>query len=311
MAATQAEKQQNDVNSEKVQSDQHLNARIASLQNGTDKNSGRGSGSVAHTKPKNTAAGPGPGPGPGPGKNIEMSQYRQEAGSGGNSASASGSASGGNTTQNNANAQPTTPTSATGPGSQGPPASDSNPNTNSSAPSSAAGSPLDSEPSSQQKPPSPVNSNQQHQPVGTQPLHSESPTANAYSGPPEQPPVSNDSHGYAGFPYGNENASFGSPFGPRQSFGPPKPQQQHHQQRFISQQPSGPTPTLNQLLQSTNTVPHRYPNNYGGHPPPEQHYPAHGQPWPATQKNYGTGPPGSPANYRTQPTVSKTRDVNF
>lgn len=73
MAATQAEKQQNDVNSEKVQPDQHLNVRNSLLQNGTEKSSVRGGGGVVVTKAKNTGA-----------KNlgIDMSQYRQDGGGG-------------------------------------------------------------------------------------------------------------------------------------------------------------------------------------------------------------------------------------
>lgn len=63
MAATQAEKQQNDVNSEKVQPDQHLNVRNSLLQNGTDKSGVRGGGSVVVTKGKATGT---------------MSQYRQD-----------------------------------------------------------------------------------------------------------------------------------------------------------------------------------------------------------------------------------------
>ncbi|KAF5285273.1 hypothetical protein FQR65_LT13287 [Abscondita terminalis] len=66
MAATQAEKQQNDVNSEKVQPDQHLNVRNSLLQNGTDKSGVRGGGSVVVTKAKATGT---------------MSQYRQDGGS--------------------------------------------------------------------------------------------------------------------------------------------------------------------------------------------------------------------------------------
>ncbi|KAJ3639831.1 hypothetical protein Zmor_003167 [Zophobas morio] len=78
MAATQAEKQQNDVNCEKVQPDQHLNVRNSLLQNGTDKSGVRGGGGVAVAKAKNTG-----------GKNLvtEMSQYRPD-GSGGPAAAA-------------------------------------------------------------------------------------------------------------------------------------------------------------------------------------------------------------------------------
>lgn len=76
MAATQAESQQNEVNREQVQQDQPPDLSNTVLQNGTEKNGGRGiigSDSIINTKTKS------------PGQNslaVEMSQYRQESGAG-------------------------------------------------------------------------------------------------------------------------------------------------------------------------------------------------------------------------------------
>lgn len=233
MAATQAEKQQNDVNSEKVQPDQHLNVRNSLLQNGTDKSGVRGGGGVVVTKGKNTG--------------IDMSQYRQESGSG--SGPGGGPGRGGNGdpglgdqdmgASGETNLYPSAPTSA----SEGPPV-----------------------------------------PVG-------------------------DGHSAYGFPFGardmhNSDGSNMHAFGPRHfsvqkqapaggAFAP---------QRFITgqsiSQPTGPTPTLNQLLQSSSNV-QRYQNSYSH---TEQPY---SQGWP--QKPYSSSAvPGSvpgPA-YRSQATVS-------
>uniref|UniRef100_A0A1Y1K1P8 ARID domain-containing protein n=1 Tax=Photinus pyralis TaxID=7054 RepID=A0A1Y1K1P8_PHOPY len=128
----------------------------------------------------------------------------------------------------------------------------------------------------------------------------------------EGPPVG-DGHGY-GFPFGNRdihNSGDGSlhGFGPRQGFGSPKQPSTafSQQQRFVSgqtiSQPTGPTPTLNQLLQSSNPM-HRYQNSYGH---PEQPY---GQGWPPqkplTPYSTATAPgstPGGPV-YRNQATLS-------
>lgn len=226
MATTQTEKQQNDVNSEKVQSDQHLNVCNSLMQNGTDKSGVRGGGSVVVSKGKNTGS-----------KNldIEMSQYRQDGGGGGEQ----------------------------------------------SLSESEIGSTGES---------------------------------GIYPTPPmsEGPPVG-DGHGYGSFPFGGRdmhNSGDGGlhAYASRQSFGGTKqtsgafPQQQ----RFLSgqsiSQPTGPTPTLNQLLQSSNPM-HRYQNSYGHS---EQPY---SQAWPPQKPlaAYGTsgapGPAAGPA-YRNQSTVS-------
>ncbi|KAJ8979896.1 hypothetical protein NQ317_017519 [Molorchus minor] len=246
MAATQAENQQNDVNSEKVQSDQHLNVRNSLMQNGTDKSGVRGGGSVVHTKAKNTG-----------GKNIalEMSQYRQD-GSGGGSSAVPGQ----------------TNTAGSGPPSVGTPGPNSSSESGLGELESSTGATAASTDSS---------------------MYSS-------DGPPAQMQAA-DGHGY-GFSYGRDmhNSAEGGvhAFGPRQPFAGPKQISSHQplqpHQRFVPgpsiSQPSGPTPTLNQLLQSPH--PHRYPNSYGH---PDQHY---NQVWPSQkslQQGYAPGPPGGQA----------------
>ncbi|XP_076262071.1 trithorax group protein osa isoform X4 [Rhynchophorus ferrugineus] len=123
------------------------------------------------------------------------------------------------------------------------------------------------------------------------------PESNAYSseGPSSGPPT--DTHGYP-FPYGSPGPDHA--FGPRQPFGGPKQLPPPH--RFVAgpplSQPSGPTPTLNQLLQSNNPVPHRYQNNYAH---PDQHYNQWSQKHP---QGYGPGPAPPPGPYRTQQALS-------
>lgn len=221
MAATQAEKQQNDVNSDKVQPDQHLNVKNTLLQNGTDKNGARGGGGLAVPKGKNTGT-----------KNlgIDMSQYRSES----------------------------------GPASGGP------------APGGS-------------------DSNMSEQELGPPAESALYPGASASEGPPD---------GAYGFQFTGRDDMHS--FGPRHAFGgqkqqpPPGGPFSQHQQRFATgqsiSQPTGPTPTLNQLLQSSNTV-QRYQNSYG-------HAEQYGQGWP--QKPYV--PPASAAAaapYRAQSAVSR------
>lgn len=243
MAATQAEKQQNDVNSEKVQPDQHLNVRNTLLQNGTEKSGARASGSVVVTKAKSTGS-----------KNsgIDMSQYRQDGGPG------ASAASGGN-------------------GESG-------------------------------------MGEQDMGPSGESNMYASAPTAVS-----EGPPVG-DGHGGYGFPFGgrdmhNSGDSNLHGFGARHGFGGPKqpPPGSFPQQRFVSgqtiSQPTGPTPTLNQLLQSANPM-QRYQNSYGHS---EQPY-IQGWPQKPLTTPYSTAPvPGSvPAQtYRTQTTVSYLYRVVF
>jgi AT-rich interactive domain-containing protein 1 len=94
--------------------------------------------------------------------------------------------------------------------------------------------------------------------------------------------------------------------------GPPGamfPQRQYLSGQSISQ-PTGPTPTLNQLLQSSNPAT-RYQNNYGNEypkpdgsqPPPvqnqqQQHY---NQNWPPPRHNMPPFPPQHGMPYRNMP----------
>lgn len=131
--------------------------------------------------------------------------------------------------------------------------------------------------------------------------------------PSEGPPVG-DGHGY-GFPFGSRdmhNSGDGSlhGFAARQGFGAPKqpPTAFSQQQRFVSgqtiSQPTGPTPTLNQLLQSSNPM-HRYQNSYG-HPdqPYSQGWPPQKPLAPYSSATVPGSAPGGPV-YRNQSTVSK------
>lgn len=253
MAATQAEQQQNDVNSDKVQPDQHLNVRNTLLQNGTEKSGARGSGGVVVTKAKSAGS---------KGSGLDMSQYRQDGGPGASTASGGNGESGGMNEQEM--------------GSSGGGGGETN-------------------------------------------MYNVAPTAVS-----EGPPVGDGHSGY-GFPFGgrdmhNSGDSNMHGFGSRHNFGGPKQQQQppppssfpqqqqqQQQQRFVSgqtiSQPTGPTPTLNQLLQSANPM-QRYQNSYGH---PEQQQYMQGWPQKSITTPYSTAPvPGSvPAqSYRTQTTVS-------
>lgn len=136
-------------------------------------------------------------------------------------------------------------------------------------------------------------------PAGVPPDSNAYPTEGASSVPPPEA-----GHGYAPFPYGS--AGLDHAFGPRQPFGGPKQLPPPH--RFVPgpplTQPSGPTPTLNQLLQNPNPVPHRYQNNYAH---PEQHY----NQWPQKHpQNYGPGPAPPPGPYRQQQGVSVSFSFN-
>lgn len=97
--------------------------------------------------------------------------------------------------------------------------------------------------------------------------------------------------------------------------GPPGtmfPQQRYHMSGQSISQPTGPTPTLNQLLQSSNPAT-RYQNNYGneypkpdGSQPPsvqnQQHY---NQNWPPPRHNMPPFPPQHGMPYRNMsPSVS-------
>ncbi|KAL1138465.1 hypothetical protein AAG570_008528 [Ranatra chinensis] len=96
---------------------------------------------------------------------------------------------------------------------------------------------------------------------------------------------------------------------------PPAPPFPSHQQRFLPGQsispPTGPTPTLNQLLQSSNSV-HRYQNSYSeygmqkpGEQPQPGGMPVYNQSWPPPRPMPPYPPQQQPpAAYRNPPPVS-------
>lgn len=267
MAATQAEKQQQ--NDVNSEKEQHLNVRNTLLQNGTEKSGARASSGSVVVVTKGKSAG---NKNSNSGGIVDMSQYRQDGGSGAGA------------------------TAATGAGAN-----------------AAGGNNGESE--------------QEMGPAGGGDMYAASgPTAVA-----EGPPVG-DGHGGYGFPFGGardstmhnsggDSSSNLHSFGARHGFGAPKQQQQSQQQqqqspfpqqqRFVSgqtiSQPTGPTPTLNQLLQSANPM-QRYQNSYGH---TEQPYM---QGWPQKTTPYSTAsvPGNVPAqSYRTQTTVSTPTYNNF
>ena len=119
------------------------------------------------------------------------------------------------------------------------------------------------------------------------------------------------SHGGAGYGQFQQPGSRGTfPGGPRHSMGAIRPGSQgmgmvpasaqgynSGQQRMMSgqsiSQQSGPTPTLNQLLQTPNSQP-RYPNNYDGYNGPQK-----GGDMNASNGSYGGVPPGWMQTQRT------------
>lgn len=263
MAATQTEKQQNDLNSsEKAQPDQHLNLRNSLLQNGTEKNNVRGN-SVVVAKSKVSGT-----------KNLglEMSQYRQD--------SVSGSCPASDQALNNAAGLETELNQATDINSY-PPVSD-----DASAPDANTvhgyNFPFGNRSS--------YNPNEQHAP---------------------SPSGSSESNLLQNFgQFGPQGIRHGFPGSKQPMIGPRPPGSggsgafPQQQTRFMSgqsiSQPTGPTPTLNQLLQSTNQI--RYQNNYGH----ADHTP-YGPSW-QTQKPLSSYSPSSVSTsstvYRTQNTVN-------
>lgn len=367
MAATQAEnQQQNDVNSEKVQPEQHLNLRNTLLQNGTDKSVVRGisTGNVVVTKTKSSSSSTiigsnsGGGNGSAPAKNpafgiSDMSQYRQQEVSGVTPPQPPLSS----TQQSQQQPPPPNePLNATQ-GTSGAPSgigSDSDPNQNADVVPTNASSyqPASAEnpsgdttnsPGLQQQPsshgPTSIPQNTINAPanagLGVFPPYPpygggvRGPAPVGYGPPPPPPPVPPDQHGppndngiiqssfgqfgpqgpirHPGYSPNAKQQPIGSPRGPiGHSVGPPQqPVSQslpfHHQQRFMSgqsiSQPTGPTPTLNQLLQQSTNPIHRYQNSYGHD---------YNQPWPPVQRPQlgAYGPPqqsgGPMPPYRNQ-----------
>ncbi|XP_046404110.1 trithorax group protein osa-like [Ischnura elegans] len=276
MAATQAEsQQQNEVNCEQVQQDQTLDIGNTGLQNGTEKNGGRGllapDSVVINTKAKS------------PGQNslpVEMSQYRQESGAGPPLHNSTGNSE---TNTNNSDVdggklssegKSFTQNSEPSAGSDG----------NFVKVSESGGQNMQGfgvtlsargnyHPDQQHGVGNPVqnsadtgNLHQNHpfSQFGQQGMRHGFPQATKPipSGPmvPPRPPSAGPNVGGGGFPPHGSNAGASVPGGPQQ------------QQRFMSgqsiSQPTGPTPTLNQLLQSSNPAAaaaavHRYHQNSG------------------------------------------------
>lgn len=291
MAATQAEPQQNEVNRDIVQQEQPQVLGNTGLQNGTEKSSGRGlvGSEVAGSKGKI------------PGQNnlpVEMSQYRQESGA-------------------------------------GPPIHNSEQNANSS--DDVAGKINNSENKSYS-----LNSEQSggsEQNYGKGPSDSGNQNIQGYglSFPqrgnyhPEHPSganpmqISGENSIHQTNSYGQfnpQNMRHGYP-GSKPMSGPPRPPSagpnmnspssgfppHGQQQRFLSgqsiSQPTGPTPTLNQLLQSSNPV-HRYQNSYGDYSmqkpgdQPQGSMP-YNQSWPPPRQISPYGPQQGSPGYRSQP----------
>lgn len=282
MAATQAENQPNEVNSDPVPRDHPTDLNNSGLQNGTDKNGGRGTigsdSATVNVKAKS----------PGQGSHPEMSQYRPELSSAqplpnnephGNSVDNAGKIHDGKTPYIHPN----------DPGSlgQGDP--------NYKVPD--GGPPLQNyygrggyhhAPSEQHNPGNPQsNSNDS----------SVSPISqyNQYNSPQMR-------HAYSG---GGKGMPMVSPRIPNASsnYGPGP-------QRFLSgqsiSQQAGPTPTLNQLLQSNQ--PQHYQNSYGDFPIKDQSYQQWGPQRPPT--NYNPQVPGA-TPYRSQHHVSVRRVLFF
>lgn len=302
MAATQAEKQQqNDVNSEKVQPEQHLNLRNTLLQNGTEKSSVRGgsAGNVVVTKTKASSSASAKNPNLG---NTEMSQYRGDGGVAGSCPTPQ------STGEQNMNA-----------GGGGGLESDLSQNsdvTNAYPPTSAVSeSGTGSDPASSGAP--------MHGPAAA-PGYGFPFTGGRYSthgAPPDQhggtqTNSAGDASGILqGFgQFGSQGMRHGFPgskqsmIGPRPTSAPPP----FHQQRFLSgqsiSQPTGPTPTLNQLLQSSNPMHNpRYQNNYG--------HGEYAQSWSSPPTRTAYNPQGLPSGpmppYRNQAVVSLCSSNTF
>ncbi|KAK3918198.1 Large tegument protein deneddylase [Frankliniella fusca] len=253
MAATQAEHHQHKevIREQAQQPEQPQDVAGPGLQNGTEKNGGRDNVSGKAKLPVGPKSSLLPG--------LEMSQYRQESGAGppGNVNSDQGGNSGdvdsakinsdgsGKPFPPNSEAPggdpgygklPDNATSAPGPGPGPGPGYGG---AGAGYPGSRGGYPhLDQHPGS--------NNSDLHHPYGPPGMRHHFPGKPQAAGPMIPPrPLSG----------GANSNSPGAPFSPH-----------GQQQRFMSgqsiSQPTGPTPTLNQLLQASNPV-HRYPNSYG------------------------------------------------
>lgn len=275
MAATQAENQPNEVNSDPVPRDHPTDLNNSGLQNGTDKNGGRGSiGSDSATVNAKAKS-------PGQGNHPEMSQYRPELSSApplpnnephANSVDNAGKIHEGK----NPYIHPNDPGSI----GQGDP--------NYKVPD--GGPPLQSyygrggyhhAPSEQHNPAGnpQANSNDSVNPISQYNQYNSPQMRHAYGAGGKGMPMVSPRPPSAGSNYGS---------------GP---------QRFLSgqsiSQPTGPTPTLNQLLQSNQSQ--HYQNSYGDYSMKDQSYQQWGPQRPPT--NYSPQVPG-PTPYRNQHPVS-------
>ncbi|XP_046669924.1 trithorax group protein osa isoform X4 [Homalodisca vitripennis] len=250
MAATQSEPQQNEVNRENVQQDQSSVPENASLlQNGTERSVGRG---LVSFECGNSKIKP-----PGQNINTEMSQYRQDpsVGPGVHHPDSNTNSEDLSKTNHCENKSFTHNTEQSDQSFVKVPSDNGNqnipgygltfPQRGSYHPDHPAGNLLQpgGENSLHQSNFGPFNPQMRHGYSGSKPI------TGPGSGPPR--PLST-----------SPNMTSPSNFAPHMQ-----------QQRFLSgqsiSQPTGPTPTLNQLLQSSNPV-HRYQNSYGDYSLPKQ-----------------------------------------
>lgn len=257
MAATQAESQQNDVNCEQVQSDQSRDRNV--LQNGTGESVGRGLvGSDILVNPKTKSSSQNT-------LGVEMSQYRQESGAGppilnssGNGEPNESSTSVDNKTNTDnktftQNSDQCVVEQGYGKGSE---SSGQNLQGFGGLGFTARGNYHQDHGASNQVQNSSENNQSQNNPFSQ---FSSSQTMR---------------HGYQGsklIPTGSMNPTRPSSAGPNintPSGNFPTQQQQRFQSGQTIPQQTGPTPTLNQLLQQSNPV-HRYQNNFGDYRMPK------------------------------------------
>nr|CAD7424531.1 unnamed protein product [Timema monikensis] len=253
MAATQAENQQNEVNRDQVQQDQPPDLNNVVLQNGTEKNGGRiilGVENIVNTKTKS------------PGQNslaVEMSQYRQESGAGPPIHNSSGNG------EQNVN-------------SAGIESSKLNSDGKSFQQNSEQSTGSDQNYS---KGPDGNGQNMQGFSLGFPARGSYHPDQHGPGNPVQNSSESNLHQNHPFSQFNPQSMRHGFPTSkpmPGSQMVPPRPSSGQNmnapggfpphaqQQRFLSgqsiSQPTGPTPTLNQLLQSPNPV-HRYQNSCG------------------------------------------------
>ena len=235
MAATQAEHQHKEVIRDQVQQDQPLDVANSGLQNGTEKNGSRDNVSCKPKLPGPRSLIPG----------LEMSQYRQESGAGPpsiNSEPSGNSSDVDSAKLNSDSSNKSFPQNSDAPGDP----SYGKVSDNAAQPGYGMGYPGRANYQHLDQHPAGSNNSEIHHPYGPQGMRHSFPGKPAPTGPmiPPRPPSA-----------GANSSSPGGPF-------PPHGQQQRFMSGQSISQPTGPTPTLNQLLQSSNPV-HRYQNNYG------------------------------------------------